>query len=997
MDKKLIFNPKYPEFREEHEFDRDVHFSNFYNEHFEVKQFKKEIQTFFNNYEYKETGKSELFELQSQQKFVPLYANFNTYKTPKRQGSLLVYHSLGSGKTCTSIVAGEVYREHLKRQFKNHRNKFFKNKKKIIYVAPKSVQESLKEKIGGKILKKKENGNIIFYNKKSNCIESVIFEEIKREVGQIPLLERDQIEQAKNIEKTREDIIKKTRDKNIQKNWEIIGPMKFSNMLKFKDDELSDTAKQLFDGDNLIIIDEVQNIISQEGVYYERISKILNYFSRNNIVILMSATPLYDKPIELGLTLNLLNPRVYFPFEEEAFNDIFYKRIDSNASRNEGKIRKVSNIGLFKWMTTGYVSYFSGGDPKKFPKKRLIDINHKMEGNQYEAYKSELKERIKNIKLNNTDKDDDSKLLLSNLIKPRQMSNIGIRNIKKGKNLSPFDIYENSSKISWIINRVVPPELNTFNSGINEYSPGKVLIFSDMLSYGVDAIATLLEYLGFKQVDDNEDLTTDDNRFIVWKGDSDTQKTRKYVNAFNAKNNLKGSKIKIIIGSLTIREGVSFTNIKDVHILEPWWNESRIDQIIARSIRFQSHFDSEEKDKYVNVFRHQSVLSTFPDVDEDIKDMKGAITTLGLHKFSVDTYIRTIAENKRHTRRIFEKILKECSVDCDLNKRGHNVRLVEHLAQQSNGNYFLFYENPTTGHLSTYIDGETNINRDNFNEYLQSYNQIIKDELTDVKIIYDENDNKKFGNDINMKLLNKYTEESEIDNEGILNENIECDKEVILTNIEKEKRKELINTTRKMQEVSILFRELYSRKNRNNFQLNKKTLFNVLLGIKNYKQCLTEEEKKSLIKYLKTSKIGVTQSDMDENTKQLYDNFVNNKSYNFLINFKNKDNKIINLLAYICKYPDAKLDLFYESHSDKYFLEGKRITQSEYNLVKSVIGISKLRKIDKEIGNKIPDPGLENETKTEEVKKIYKKPRVRIRNVKAQNNLFFEREDYDEK
>ena len=33
-------------------------------------------------------------------------------------------------------------------------------------------------------------------------------------------------------------------------------------------------------------------------------------------------------------------------------------------------------------------------------------------------------------------------------------------------------------------------------------------------------------------------------------------------------------------------EGVSFKNVKQVHITDPWWNEARIEQILARLFVF---------------------------------------------------------------------------------------------------------------------------------------------------------------------------------------------------------------------------------------------------------------------------------------------------------------------------------------------------------------------------------------------------------------------------
>ena len=51
-------------------------------------------------------------------------------------------------------------------------------------------------------------------------------------------------------------------------------------------------------------------------------------------------------------------------------------------------------------------------------------------------------------------------------------------------------------------------------------------------------------------------------------------------------DNKDGSLIKIILGTRSIMEGVSFKNVKQVHITDPWWNEARIEQILARACAF---------------------------------------------------------------------------------------------------------------------------------------------------------------------------------------------------------------------------------------------------------------------------------------------------------------------------------------------------------------------------------------------------------------------------
>ena len=53
----------------------------------------------------------------------------------------------------------------------------------------------------------------------------------------------------------------------------------------------------------------------------------------------------------------------------------------------------------------------------------------------------------------------------------------------------------------------------------------------------------------------------------------------------NNENNKNGEKIKVVIISRAAGEGVDFRNLRQVHILEPWYNLSRTEQIIGRAIR----------------------------------------------------------------------------------------------------------------------------------------------------------------------------------------------------------------------------------------------------------------------------------------------------------------------------------------------------------------------------------------------------------------------------
>ena len=50
-------------------------------------------------------------------------------------------------------------------------------------------------------------------------------------------------------------------------------------------------------------------------------------------------------------------------------------------------------------------------------------------------------------------------------------------------------------------------------------------------------------------------------------------------------------------------EGVDTKNSNNIILLDHQWNDSTSEQIIARAIRFKSHFDLPKSERYVNVYR----------------------------------------------------------------------------------------------------------------------------------------------------------------------------------------------------------------------------------------------------------------------------------------------------------------------------------------------------------------------------------------------------------
>ena len=95
-------------------------------------------------------------------------------------------------------------------------------------------------------------------------------------------------------------------------------------------------------------------------------------------------------------------------------------------------------------------------------------------------------------------------------------------------------------------------------------------------------------------------------------------------------------------------EGLDFKNIRQVHILEPWYNTNRIEQIIGRAVRTCSHKLLPFNERNVEIYLYGTILS-----DTNIE--------------AADMYVYRIAELKSVLIGRVSRVLKQSSVDCILN------------------------------------------------------------------------------------------------------------------------------------------------------------------------------------------------------------------------------------------------------------------------------------------------------------------------------------------
>ena len=241
---------------------------------------------------------------------------------------------------------------------------------------------------------------------------------------------------------------------------------------------------------------------------------------------------------------------------------------------------------------------------------------------------------------------------------------------KHGRIFAPENIGKYSAKISKICE-------------IIRNSEGIVLIYSQWIDSGLVPIALALEEMGFTRfgsesytrpllktpvaepidsitlktktefntaatVNDGTSKVFHQAKYVMITGDPlfspNNDADLKYL---NQSKNKDGKFVKVVLISKAAAEGVDFKNIRQIHVMEPWFNMNRIEQIIGRGVRNFSHCQLPFEKRNVEIYLHATLLDN--------------------REESSDLYVYRLAEQKSEKIGRITRLLKETAVDCILN------------------------------------------------------------------------------------------------------------------------------------------------------------------------------------------------------------------------------------------------------------------------------------------------------------------------------------------
>ena len=92
--------------------------------------------------------------------------------------------------------------------------------------------------------------------------------------------------------------------------------------------------------------------------------------------------------------------------------------------------------------------------------------------------------------------------------------------------------------------------------------------------------------------------------FALWTGTESVEERSKVQEIFNNYNNRYGQLCLILLATASGAEGISLMNVRQVHIMEPYWNNVRIDQVIGRARRIKSHVNLLPYQQNVKIYQY---------------------------------------------------------------------------------------------------------------------------------------------------------------------------------------------------------------------------------------------------------------------------------------------------------------------------------------------------------------------------------------------------------
>jgi hypothetical protein len=553
----------------------------------------------------------------------------------------LVYYDVGMGKTCASVAVAENFRQ-------------TKSRALVIVKGP-QPEENFKYEL----------------TQVCTCLETGADGKCSSGKYLPPLYDEGETEPI-----TKKQFVGR-RNKLINESYKITTFEKFASRLM----GMTDAQMRISYSNRVIIIDEAHNLRTEQKMKIgsksvnirKQIFRLLHSVTGSK-VLLLSATPMYDRVEEIASIMNLL-----LPIDDQMLTKAeFRKRYIGRDV--DGDVELMHEDELTSYFR-GRVTYVQGGitDVKR------IDMGERNYGMKYlktvlslmSDFQADIYLSVLDVSSKVSDDPHKEKGLLKTHTQIQNFVyadgsygskgfNKNVRVRGRGANITYLFDRDTETLVKSDLGQLSKKFLNLFNK--MEARPTQLcFIFSELSKAGgaIQVSMALRDHLGYTEIhpgqtDNKEEYFKVKNRRYALITDKTTPSQMDLIfSIYRDPRNRYGEYMFCLVGSKIVGEARSFKNVRQVHVLDPHFNNSSTEQAIGRAIRMFSHLDLPEAERFVEVFRHASVLSY--DGRRSQVPLKNLAKSVGY-----DMRMYQLSENKDVEIRSITRLIKEINPLCPI-------------------------------------------------------------------------------------------------------------------------------------------------------------------------------------------------------------------------------------------------------------------------------------------------------------------------------------------
>ncbi len=366
----------------------------------------------------------------------------------------------------------------------------------------------------------------------------------------------------------------------------------------------------------IIIVDEAHNLFNSISngsiIANEFYDMVMN--TKKLKIIFMTGTPVINDPFELCICYNMIHGNMNTSKLEnkkrtESFHTILPEYYtDFHKYFIDEKNNDIKNIDKFKNRIYGLTSYYG-----EFYDNKILSISDELKKTikkenypdrlpiKFEVIEMSIVQNAEYVKARDIERLENSFKYGSAINKAKSTTSTSYR--IKSRQLS--NIFIDKEKLTLDNINIYSSKMNKIFENINSNHENQIsLIYSTFLDYGLLAFSKILDLHSYKKY--NPDSNSNQHSYAIFSGDQTIEEKTHILKIVNSEENKKGEIIKFLLISKSGSEGIDLKNIRSIHIMEPYWNFSLLQQIIARGVRYKSHIMLDEKDRNVQTYIYLS-------------------------------------------------------------------------------------------------------------------------------------------------------------------------------------------------------------------------------------------------------------------------------------------------------------------------------------------------------------------------------------------------------